>query len=152
MNTDELNSFFRQLFAYNFHCNQQLANLLIEHETQVSEKSILLFSHILNAQHIWNSRMNAGSALHAVWDVQPLHLFRSLNTENHGASLAIINSVNLTAQVSYHNSRGSFTNCYRDMLFHIINHSTYHRAQIATECKLANIAPLASDYIFYKTD
>lgn len=38
----------------------------------------------------------------------------------------------------------------KDIMFHIVNHSTYHRAQIATELKDHGIEPLKTDYILYK--
>lgn len=59
----------------------------------------------------------------------------------------------LKKKISYKNSRGErFENSVRDILFHVINHSTYHRGQIATDCKLHGMTPLATDYIFYKRD
>ncbi len=145
-----MSSFLKELFDYNYHSNQRLAELLMEHEHQVSEKSISLFSHILNAQHIWNCRMNAVQPLYAVWDLQSFTDFKNIDTDNYERSIAILNKVDLTDDITYRNSKGVFTNSYRDILFHIINHSTYHRAQIATECKLAGIEPLSTDYIFYK--
>ena len=36
------------------------------------------------------------------------------------------------------------------MLFHFVNHSTYHRGQIASNLKEHGIEPLVTDYIFYK--
>ncbi|MGY0041076.1 DinB family protein [Pedobacter sp. NJ-S-72] len=34
-----------------------------------------------------------------------------------------------------------------DILLHVFNHGTYHRAQIAKEMKLHNITPVNTDYI-----
>ncbi|MGK7396080.1 MAG: DinB family protein [Candidatus Cyclobacteriaceae bacterium M3_2C_046] len=36
------------------------------------------------------------------------------------------------------------------MLYHIINHSTYHRAQIALISRQQLVIPPNSDYIFFK--
>jgi uncharacterized damage-inducible protein DinB len=36
------------------------------------------------------------------------------------------------------------------MLFHIVNHSTNHRGQIAVDFKSNGITPLGLDYIHYK--
>ncbi|QLH28398.1 MAG: hypothetical protein HWD63_02710 [Candidatus Parvibacillus calidus] len=38
----------------------------------------------------------------------------------------------------------------KDIIFHIINHSTYHRGQIAMEFRQSGLEPLNTDYIFYK--
>ncbi|MCH7396746.1 hypothetical protein MM236_02050 [Belliella sp. DSM 107340] len=56
---------------------------------------------------------------------------------------------NITAD--YSNSKGQkYSSSVRDILFHIINHSTYHRSQIASELKNQGIEPLITDYIFFK--
>ncbi|MCF8317339.1 MAG: hypothetical protein K9I02_01220 [Haliscomenobacter sp.] len=53
--------------------------------------------------------------------------------------------------INYSNSKGQlFSNSIQDMLFHIINHSTYHRGQVATEFKRQGLEPLVTDYIFFK--
>jgi uncharacterized damage-inducible protein DinB len=53
--------------------------------------------------------------------------------------------------IAYKNTRGeSFENSVRDILFHINNHSTHHRAQIAARIREAGITPPTSDYIFYR--
>ncbi len=44
----------------------------------------------------------------------------------------------------------AFTNVIQDVLFHFINHSTYHRGQIAIQMKEAGLEPIATDYIFFK--
>ena len=70
---------------------------------------------------------------------------------NYEHSLHILDKFDLTATMSYTNSKGqTFSNSIRDILFHVINHSTYHRAQIATEFKQNGLEPLVTDYIFYK--
>jgi uncharacterized damage-inducible protein DinB len=44
----------------------------------------------------------------------------------------------------------NFSRPVKDIIFHYCNHSTYHRAQIATELKINNITPPATDFIHYK--
>jgi uncharacterized damage-inducible protein DinB len=43
-----------------------------------------------------------------------------------------------------------FTNTIKDILFHIINHSTNHRGQIAVDFRNNGLEPLVLDYVFYK--
>ena len=53
--------------------------------------------------------------------------------------------------VHYTNTNGqAFDNSVRDILFNVINHSTYHRGQIAREFREYGPEPLVTDYIFYK--
>jgi uncharacterized damage-inducible protein DinB len=81
----------------------------------------------------------------------PVQDMEKIDADNYGNSLHIINNFYLTETINYRNSKGAmFGNITRDILFHIINHSTYHRAQIAFEFKQNNLEPIVSDYIFYK--
>ncbi len=52
-----MKNFFQDIFKYHHHFNQKIADKLIEHADQISERSITLFSHIINAHQIWNARI-----------------------------------------------------------------------------------------------
>lgn len=142
---------FTDLFQYSHHYNQKLLELLLTHPDKVSDKAKRLVSHILNAHHIWIARINKVPADVMVWEVHDLSMLAAMDKVNYEKSLEVLNREIWNQVVDYNNSRGEpFSNTVRDILFHVINHSTYHRAQIATELKLAGIEPLNTDYIFYK--
>ncbi|MXV17131.1 DinB family protein [Hufsiella ginkgonis] len=42
------------------------------------------------------------------------------------------------------------TNSVVDIIYHVTNHSTYHRGQVATQFRLHEIACPATDYIWLK--
>jgi uncharacterized damage-inducible protein DinB len=143
-------AFFKELFQYSHHYNQLLIGNLTDHLEKVSPKVIQLQNHIINAHQIWNSRLLQQNSF-GVFDIHPLNELKNLDKENCQSSLDIINSKDLSGIVSYRNAKGeAFSNSIRDILFHVINHSTYHRAQIATDNKQNGIDPLVTDYIFYK--
>lgn len=143
--------FFRELFEYNHHFNQELAKLFHEHSGEVSEKPVQLFSHVLSAHQIWNNRIHAQKPLFNVWEMHPVESVQSIDMANFEHSLSILDRFQLDAKINYLNSKGQgFSNDIKGILFHLINHSTYHRGQIATEFRLAWIEPLATDYIVYK--
>jgi uncharacterized damage-inducible protein DinB len=53
--------------------------------------------------------------------------------------------------VEYENSEGrTFANDVKDILFHVVNHSTHHRGQIMMDLRASGITPEPLDYIFYK--
>ena len=146
-----MKAFFKELFEYNHHSNQNLWTVFNEHPDKTSEKSITLFSHILNAHHIWNSRINQIQSRYGVWDLQSIKNCSNIDEANYEDSLLILDTFDLNEIINYKTSNGlAFSNSIRDTLFHVINHSTYHRGQIATEFKLHGIDPLVTDYIFYK--
>ncbi len=140
---------FIGLFAYNHHSNQKVLKLVLEHPEEVSEKTINLVNHILNAHQIWNARI-VGEPEFGVWQIHASDVLWELNTENHEKTIQILTEVDINSTIKYITSKGiPYTNTVKDILFHLINHSTYHRAQIATELKNYGIEPENTDYIFY---
>lgn len=146
-----MKDFFQDLFAYNHETNQKLAEYLQGQSTELPEKVLSLFSHNLNAHHIWNHRIEGKPTRHGVWELHPTGSFKEIDNQNHQDTLGILSTHDLHERLHYSNSRGdAFENTVRDILFHIINHSTHHRAQIATAFREAGIEPLATDYIFFR--
>ena len=143
--------FFKELFEYSHHCNRQLAQIFTERPNLVSEKSIKLFNHILNAHRIWNSRIIENQHPVGVWDIHPLHELKEMDHTNFINSIHILDHSDLNGSIKYTTSRGdTYTSSVRDILFHVINHSTYHRGQIAMDFRQCGLEPRVTDYIFYK--
>ena len=64
-----------------------------------------------------------------------------------------IEEENLDKLISYQNSSGKiFSNKLSDILLHLFNHGTHHRAQISLLLRQNNIVPPKTDYIFYKRE
>ena len=146
-----MKAFFNELFDYNFYCNKKLIEECNGLEA-VPEKTIALFSHILNAHHVWNSRMLPIKRefdvfqIHALDDWMDIHYANQRNTFD-----IIMNTDRFDRRLDYESSGGMpYHNTVQEMLFHIINHSTHHRAQISMDFRNNGIEPLALDYIFYK--
>ena len=143
--------FFEELFRYNQHCNQQLIDIFEREAARVDEKSVALFSHILNAHHIWNNRIRGRKTEYGVWDGHAIPAFDVINRRNHEETWSILAAADLTAPIAYQTTAGKpFANTVRDTLFHVINHSTYHRGQLASLCRQNGMEPPITDYIFYK--
>lgn len=141
---------FAELFEYNFYFNDKLISFVSENFKVVPEKTMTLLNHLVNAQQIWNARIN-GESEFEVWQINEWNRLTEINQKNYENSLQILNSLNVFDEIDYKNSKGQkFSNTIEDVLFHVINHSTYHRAQIATDIKNHGIEPMNSDYIFYK--
>lgn len=146
-----MKAFFNQLFDYNFYCNKKFIEVCNTIDI-VPQKSISLFSHLLNAHHIWNARIENREPVYTVFQLHEVKEWGELHYENQRSSFDITsNTDDFEKRIDYENSEGRlFTNTIHDILFHIINHSTYHRGQIAMDFRLNNFEPITTDYIFYK--
>jgi uncharacterized damage-inducible protein DinB len=142
--------FFTQLFEYNLFMNTALIRAITERNDLVSDKSLEWMNHILNAHQVWNSRITRGQQAFGVWELHGLDELAGINENNHQTSIAIIRDTELETIIEYSNSKGNvFKNSVRDILFHVINHSTYHRGQIAVDFRQTGLEPLETDYDAY---
>jgi uncharacterized damage-inducible protein DinB len=144
-------SFLQEFFNYNNAVNAALIDALTQHPEQISEKCLKLFSHILNAHQIWNYRIDKKPNPFGVWQVHSLDQLQTIDTENLHHTLRILTTIG-PDEITEYTFRGKvFHHPVRDLLFHALNHATYHRGQIASEFRQIGLEPLATDYILYKT-
>ncbi len=138
------------LFEYTYHFNIEMIKVISENRELVDDKTINLINHTLNAQQIWNARI-LGEETFEVWQINPFESLVETNQKNFLKSIDIINNLDVDTKIEYQNSRGTkFENTIFEMLFHAVNHSTYHRGQINSLFKQNGITPVLTDYIFYK--
>jgi uncharacterized damage-inducible protein DinB len=101
-----------------------------------------LFSHILNSQHIWVKRI-----------FRETPEYENIHLKNSEYLLRSLHTLNLEEPLIYTNSQGAqFVNTISDILFHVVNHSTYHRGQVASQFRLNGIIPPVTDYILLKRE
>lgn len=143
--------FFNQLFDYNFYCNKQLIEVCSAMES-VPDKSIELFSHILNAHHMWNARIMDMVSDYTAFQIHEVKDWGDIHYENQRSSFEITtNAEDFEKRIDYENSEGRlFISNLQDILFHIINHSAHHRGQISMNFRQNAIEPIPFDYINYK--
>lgn len=138
-----------QFCKYNNWANDILLEALKANAGSLNESSVTLFSHIVNAQTIWLSRINGHTPATAVWQVNDLETCSSLLTASANELLGIdLSDAGGNSLVKYRNTAGDyFENTVADIILHVCNHGTYHRAQIAKEMKLQGLKPVNTDYI-----
>jgi uncharacterized damage-inducible protein DinB len=124
---------------------------LFQQNEALPEKAIALFNHVLNAQHIWASRILGVKPNYQVWEVHKPKDYLTISTLNFKLLAQILETVAMDKEITYVNSQGAqFVSAVQDILFHVFNHSTYHRAQIASLFKGQSIDPPVTDYIMLK--
>jgi len=110
-----------------------------------------LFSHTLNAQHIWAKRVLEQEPDVAVWALLQPEQFEAVSNNNFVLIRKIFEQVPLDREIQYSTASGeSYSGQVKDILFHLVNHSTYHRAQISSIFKKNGISPPITDYIMLK--
>ena len=145
-------STLEKLAAYNNWANSRLLLHLENINGNIPETTLQLLSHILNAQAIWLSRVRNIKVTQAPFDTQTLAQCRHLHETTSGQlqAQAALSAPELARNITYTNTKGEeFTNSIDDILTHVINHGTYHRAQIARDLRQHNLEPINTDYIFY---
>jgi len=146
-----MKNYFINLINYDKYTNAVLAKLIIENGN--SEKSVQLMAHILAAQKVWYNRCNLLSPFSgALWPDWQAETFGQIINDNHRVWLEFItrlDEADFEKRIAYHNSKGdAFNDKLIDILGHLINHGTHHRAQIGQHLKLAGLESLpVLDYI-----
>jgi uncharacterized damage-inducible protein DinB len=144
---------FTKMMNYDQYANLLMLKSILE--TKALEKPVQLMAHLLAAQQIWLNRCKSLSATGvALWPDWKAETFEQIIVENHENWIDFINQLNtddFSRMINYQNSKGeNFQNQLSDVLAHLINHGTHHRAQIGRHLKLAGLNQLpATDYIFY---
>ena len=145
-----MKEFFKDIFKYHNHFNQKLIEQLIDNESELPKRTIPLFSHSINAQQIWNARIMKKEQF-AVHQLHTLEECMGIDNDNYQQTLKILNERNLDEKINYKNSKGTeFNNSIQQILFHIANHFSHHKGQIISDLRQSGIAPIVTDYIFYK--
>lgn len=149
-----MKEYFTRLFNYDRHENLLLIEAIIK--TGCPNDAVGLMAHLLSAQQIWLTRCKGQSATGRVlwpgdWNANDM---ANIAEENSKAWLELLNTyttADFDKTISYQNLQGEgFENKLSDILAHVINHGTHHRAQIGQQLKLSGIEKLpVTDYIFY---
>jgi uncharacterized damage-inducible protein DinB len=145
-----MESTLNRLLKYHTWAMDRLFNQL-EALPIIPTTALKLLQHIVNAESIWMSRVAGEKQAVGVWEALPLPDCRSLHQSSVQKLQTILNNnQDLEQVISYVNTSGdAFSDPMHDIIVHVLNHSTYHRAQIAKEMRMHNIDPINTDYITY---
>jgi uncharacterized damage-inducible protein DinB len=145
-----MKEFFIDKFEYDFRSNQKWIDVLMKHEDELSDYVLKSMSHIINVHHIWISRILEKKAESHTWDILPIDYWDQLMHDNLRQTIEYLEHVDSSEKVDYHSEEGvKFSKSSIDILYHILNHSNYHRAQIAVELRKLGITPPSFNFIAY---
>lgn len=133
---------FEKLAAYDDESNRQLIIRLEEYEDLISPYITRQFSHILNVHHIWISRLLNRNPESSDWDLLPFSSWEKFAALNHLQTKEFLRFHSIQEICHYTSSEGiKNSKQAADILLHIFNHSTHHRAQIIREMSEKGIPP-----------
>ncbi len=148
-----LKDHFLHLFKYNDWATRQTAESIVGLKKK-NEKSQELLSHIISAQKIWLNRILKRDIIINPWQKITSDEWIEQNLTVTSEWINLIESLqekDFDARVEYKNTAGEkYTNTVKDIITHVINHSTYHRAQIAQLVRQSGGEPAKTDYIVYQ--
>jgi uncharacterized damage-inducible protein DinB len=148
-------AFFKEKFEYDLHSNLGWLKFLEENEdaldsTNLKELSRWM-SHIINVHHIWNTRLMNKISESEDWDLLPLSYFERFLFENYNQTIQFLEQHSLSEKVNYHDSEGvPMEKETMDILYHLLNHSNYHRAQMAIKSKEWGFKIPSSNFIVFR--
>ena len=105
-------------------------------------------------EKIWFERIQ-GEPHTTPWEKYPLSSLYSRMEAIHQEIVDWLSELSDEALVAgvlhYTNTKGqAYSNSWIEILAHLVNHSTHHRAQIAARIRELGMAPPPTDYIFFK--
>jgi uncharacterized damage-inducible protein DinB len=150
-----MKEYFTRLFKYNDWANDLILDTLSKNPNIKDPDVYKIFSHVINAQFIWMSRISGNKEIHKpVWSLHSLEDLKKFSKESTKLWLTFLSKLDekeLGRSISYSNSEGqSFSNTVLDMLPHIVNHASYHRGQVNKLIRREGFAVNNTDYITWR--
>jgi uncharacterized damage-inducible protein DinB len=121
------------------------------------ERAVLLFSHIQSVNRNWLDRVQGEQASMAMFQERTLAECEILLHQTHSGWIAYLENTDLEVldgKISFHLPLDGTTRTLdrKDAIFHITNHSSYHRGQIITLLK-GSVADLPMlGYLFFASE
>ena len=146
-----MKKYFLKLYQYNGWANKRVLDCLSRQN--VSDVKILtLMGHIVAAQFLWLHRIKGLAAPDVkLWGEYRLEQLIVLADKAGKEWLEFVeNTENFNREMTYKNYVGEdYTNNVEMVMIHLVNHSSYHRAQIAMLLRQNGLEPINTDFITY---
>jgi uncharacterized damage-inducible protein DinB len=140
---------FNRLSQYNMWANRRVLDGL-KNQT-VPEKALALLSHVVLAESVWQMRLIEKPVSTGVFDVLSLKEIEELMDRNEAGWTSLLESTeDFSSKIDYKMLNGTpVQSNISDILTHIFNHGTYHRAQIASLLRQSGLEPASTDFISF---
>lgn len=143
--------YFLKLYQYNYWANKRVLENL-SHQRVADEKILSLMGHIVAAQFLWLHRIKGLPAPDVkLWDTYQLGRLTEMAEKAGQQWMEFVESTeDFNREMTYRNYTGDpYTNNVEMVMIHLVNHSSYHRAQIALLLRQKGLEPVNTDFITY---
>lgn len=144
-------NYFLKLYQYNVWATKLVMDCLASQNVR-DEKILSLMGHILAAQFLWLHRIKGLPAPDLkLWGTYEFAQLSDLAEKAGQQWLEFVESTdNFDREMTYTNYIGDpYTNNVEMVMIHLVNHSSYHRAQIALLLRQKGLEPVNTDFITY---
>jgi len=146
-----MKTYFQKLYRYNAWANQRVLGCL-EYQNVSHEKIISLMGHIAAAETLWLHRvMGLPKPDVKLWANYKLVELKSMLEEADKRWLEFVDATDgFDRELTYTNYTGDpFQNNVEMIMIHVVNHASYHRAQVAMLLRQIGLEPINTDFITY---
>ena len=146
-----MKQYFLKLYQYNAWANTRVISCL-SRQSIVDEKILSIMGHIVAAQYLWLHRIKGLPPANVkLWGEYSLTQVTTMAEEVGKLWLEFVESTdNFNRELTYNNYVGEpYINNVEMIMIHLVNHSSYHRAQIALLLRQKGFEPINTDFITY---
>jgi uncharacterized damage-inducible protein DinB len=143
--------YFLKLYQYNAWANKRVLDCLNRQKID-DEKILTLMGHVVAAQFLWLHRIKGLPPPEVkLWGTYSLDQVTNLAHRAGREWLDFVGSTeDFNREMTYKNYVGEdYTNNVEMIMIHLVNHSSYHRAQIAMLLRQNGLEPINTDFITY---
>lgn len=146
-----MKSYFLKLYQFNIWADGRVLTTLKKQSVK-DEKILSLLGHYIVAQFLWLHRIKGLPAPdYKLWGNYPLEQLEKMSAEIGKLWLQFVESNNdFNRELTYRNFAGDlYSNNVEMIMIHVVNHSSYHRAQIALLLRQQGFEAINTDFITY---
>jgi uncharacterized damage-inducible protein DinB len=146
-----MKQYFLKLYQYNAWANKRVIKALTTQAVS-DEKILSLMGHIVAAQFLWLHRIKGlPPADVKLWGEYSLEKVTQMAEEAGKLWLDFVEANDdFNRELTYHNYVGDpYVNNVETIMIHLVNHCSYHRAQIAMRLRQKGMEPINTDFITY---
>lgn len=146
-----MKKYFLKLYQYNLWAGKRVLDNL-KRQNVKDEKILSLMGHVLAAQFLWLHRIKGLPAPDVkLWGTYSLEQLPDMVDKAGSQWLEFVEATeSFDRELTYRNYTGDpYTNNVEMIMIHLVNHSSYHRAQIAMLLRQKGFEPVNTDFITY---